>query len=216
MSETADGWARFSVRVNVSTGEVCLPLEQDGWSLAMDEGFEALNQCLIPINLREELLTKSKITDGPYLVTLNKESIRIKYAFNSNYKGVDTCKCGHSYNRHFDPYEDHDAVGCKYCQCWLFEPAVDDREVKELIQDDSWIVPVLEKAVLDNCLESIENADLRDLLMYGHKIFDHSPDKKVWHNVLSHEWNMMKELHGVNQTAKMIVDELRMGRPDDE
>lgn len=25
------------------------------------------------------------------------------------------CECGHTYYRHFDPYENMDPVGCKYC-----------------------------------------------------------------------------------------------------
>lgn len=30
--------------------------------------------------------------------------------------GDDTlCLCGHTYYRHFDPYENMDPVGCKYC-----------------------------------------------------------------------------------------------------
>jgi hypothetical protein len=33
--------------------------------------------------------------------------------------------CGHSYYRHFDPYEKMDPVGCKYCRCSQFvEPPV--------------------------------------------------------------------------------------------
>lgn len=31
------------------------------------------------------------------------------------------CKCGHSYHRHFDTYEDMDPVGCKYCGCQEFK-----------------------------------------------------------------------------------------------
>lgn len=27
------------------------------------------------------------------------------------------CHCGHTYYRHFDSYEDMEAVGCKYCSC---------------------------------------------------------------------------------------------------
>lgn len=29
--------------------------------------------------------------------------------------------CGHPYVRHFDPYEDFEAVGCKYCDCRVFK-----------------------------------------------------------------------------------------------
>ena len=34
---------------------------------------------------------------------------------------VFTCKCGHSYERHFDPYQNMDHVGCKYCDCDQFD-----------------------------------------------------------------------------------------------
>jgi hypothetical protein len=30
------------------------------------------------------------------------------------------CECGHTYVRHFDPAEDYDPVGCKYCYCPYF------------------------------------------------------------------------------------------------
>ena len=31
------------------------------------------------------------------------------------------CDCGHPYYRHFDTYEDMLAIGCKYCECEVFE-----------------------------------------------------------------------------------------------
>lgn len=31
------------------------------------------------------------------------------------------CVCGHPYYRHFDPYENMEAVGCKYCACTTFK-----------------------------------------------------------------------------------------------
>jgi len=36
-----------------------------------------------------------------------------------------SCKCGHSYERHFDPYEGGAHVGCKYCDCGRFDPDPD-------------------------------------------------------------------------------------------
>lgn len=35
------------------------------------------------------------------------------------------CKCGHTYYRHFDSYEDMEPVGCKYCGCSCFEDKED-------------------------------------------------------------------------------------------
>lgn len=33
------------------------------------------------------------------------------------------CQCGHSYYRHFDPYEGMEDAGCKYCGCSTFAEA---------------------------------------------------------------------------------------------
>lgn len=33
------------------------------------------------------------------------------------------CKCGHTYHRHFDTYDDMRDIGCKYCQCMTFDKA---------------------------------------------------------------------------------------------
>ena len=38
------------------------------------------------------------------------------------------CKCGHPYHRHFDSYENFAPVGCKYCDCDLFEAEIDTEE----------------------------------------------------------------------------------------
>lgn len=45
------------------------------------------------------------------------------YKYNPNYGDNRVCKCGHSYHRHFDSYEQMDAVGCKYCDCFMFDEA---------------------------------------------------------------------------------------------
>lgn len=56
--------------------------------------------------------------EPPYL----KEEIRrIVLHYNPDYGDERICKCGHSYYRHFDTYEDMSAVGCKYCECYSFE-----------------------------------------------------------------------------------------------
>lgn len=43
-----------------------------------------------------------------------------KKVYNPNYGDNRICKCGHSYYRHFDSWEDMENVGCKYCGCWDF------------------------------------------------------------------------------------------------
>ena len=41
--------------------------------------------------------------------------------YNENYGDHRICDCGHSYYRHFDPYEEMSDAGCKYCACHTFE-----------------------------------------------------------------------------------------------
>lgn len=56
---------------------------------------------------------------GPYKiydVVIRKKM----FTYNSNYPEGNKCICGHAYYRHFDPYENWDAVGCKYCACTHF------------------------------------------------------------------------------------------------
>jgi len=55
--------------------------------------------------------------NGPYL---QKISVRTKYYYNPKYGDNRVCKCGHTYDRHFDSYEDMYPIGCKYCQCMEF------------------------------------------------------------------------------------------------
>lgn len=55
----------------------------------------------------------------------NLPYIRGKY--NPLYGDNRICTCGHSYVRHFDPFEDMDAVGCKYCICNQFTPMDGDK-----------------------------------------------------------------------------------------
>lgn len=36
------------------------------------------------------------------------------------------CECGHTYEKHFDSYDDNYPVGCKYCDCVNFVEKKDD------------------------------------------------------------------------------------------
>ncbi len=58
--------------------------------------------------------------EQPYLeiITINTDR-----KYNPNYGDDRNCKCGHPYYRHFDTYEQMEAVGCKYCHCYGFEEA---------------------------------------------------------------------------------------------
>jgi hypothetical protein len=58
--------------------------------------------------------------ERPYLEVVTVDTYR---RYNSKYGDDRKCKCGHSYFRHFDSYEQMEAVGCKYCVCSVFEEA---------------------------------------------------------------------------------------------
>lgn len=52
----------------------------------------------------------------PYIIKLIPT-----YNYNPEYGDDERCRCGHSYYRHFDSYEDMYACGCKYCACDTFK-----------------------------------------------------------------------------------------------
>lgn len=45
----------------------------------------------------------------------------VNESYNPNYGDNRLCKCGHTYERHFDSYDNMYPVGCKYCGCTKFE-----------------------------------------------------------------------------------------------
>lgn len=58
--------------------------------------------------------------EQPYIV---KELVEVKITrcYNPKYGDSRMCECGHTYARHFDPYENMATVGCKYCNCYDFK-----------------------------------------------------------------------------------------------
>jgi hypothetical protein len=50
--------------------------------------------------------------EKPYLEEVKTVIVR---HYNPKYGDDRICKCGHSYYRHFDTYEDMYPIGCKYC-----------------------------------------------------------------------------------------------------
>lgn len=41
--------------------------------------------------------------------------------YDSEFGDETICKCGHPYYRHFDPFDGNQHVGCKYCDCSIFQ-----------------------------------------------------------------------------------------------
>ena len=54
----------------------------------------------------------------PYLY---RKKVTVVKEYNPNYEDARICRCGHPYHRHFDGYDNMEACGCKYCQCFIFE-----------------------------------------------------------------------------------------------
>lgn len=50
-----------------------------------------------------------------------------RLAYDPNFGDDKECAhCGHPYSRHFDPYENDEPVGCKYCNCMRFVEVNDE------------------------------------------------------------------------------------------
>lgn len=64
--------------------------------------------------------------EEPYII---EEIVIKKKRYNPNYGNDKVCECSHTYDRHFDGYENMKAVGCKYCECDEFKPQPDFREL---------------------------------------------------------------------------------------
>ena len=63
-------------------------------------------------------------SNTPYL---EKNEVVTTWLYNPEYGDDRTCICGHPYYRHFDSYNDNEAIGCKYCDCDVFEELNDAR-----------------------------------------------------------------------------------------
>jgi hypothetical protein len=67
---------------------------------------------------KQDVSSFTKEQEKPYIIT---ETVKESHKYNPKYGDNRECECGHSYYRHFDSYEDMCAVGCKYCECYLFK-----------------------------------------------------------------------------------------------
>lgn len=61
--------------------------------------------------------------DPEIIKILNGLTDEIERSWNPNRDQQEKCTCSHSYERHFDSYEDMYPIGCKYCECDTFERA---------------------------------------------------------------------------------------------
>lgn len=49
------------------------------------------------------------------------QEFKWEYSWDKTRDQNEKCKCGHTYYRHFDSYENMEPVGCKYCPCYRFK-----------------------------------------------------------------------------------------------
>jgi len=79
-----------------------------------------------PFATDEEIRLAVKSFEAGVEAVLNGDfSHTIKACYNPEFGDYRKCKCGHSYYRHFDPYEQYRHVGCKHCECFDFEEATE-------------------------------------------------------------------------------------------
>lgn len=60
------------------------------------------------------------MSNEPYIY---KQRVITEMLYNPEYGDNRICVCGHTYHRHFDSYENMEACGCKYCECYTFVEA---------------------------------------------------------------------------------------------
>ena len=98
--------------------------EEDAKRFASDTNMVVQKGETTTLEIEEEEKEGELIGDktSPYL--LFKYS-QIREVYNPDYGDDRICECGHSYGRHFDPYDGNAAVGCKYCMCYRFKEKVD-------------------------------------------------------------------------------------------
>jgi hypothetical protein len=68
--------------------------------------------------------------DGIELPYISTATVEVEHKYNPKYGAYKECECGHDYHRHFDGYEDNEAVGCKYCRCNHFKARTDVKKTK--------------------------------------------------------------------------------------
>jgi predicted nucleic acid-binding Zn-ribbon protein len=71
--------------------------------------------------------------EKPYLERV-ETIVVVHREYNHNYGDERVCQCGHVYYRHFDPYEEMSAVGCKYCGCSQFVEITNEQIAGQFVE----------------------------------------------------------------------------------
>lgn len=115
----------------------------------------------------QQLDSKVEIIQQPYFKTFKVE---MGYNYNPNYGDDRICKCGHSYYRHFDSYENMDAVGCKYCGCFNFEELNEEDKVDFSVITEDWFKHIFDEIYNNETINSIEITNRIDELFIRFKL----------------------------------------------
>lgn len=85
---------------------------------AADAGFMTATPMEI-VNFIQSIMESDKLKLTPPRKTfrIHRRSHNSDNAYDPDFGDDRICKCGHSYVRHFDPYDNNRFVGCKYCGC---------------------------------------------------------------------------------------------------
>ena len=101
------------------TGITIIPYSSDPYYNPMLRVCESESSLYLSYDEEKE---RYEVREGnPYDGELIPEVVSSVY--DPDYGDGKLCECGHTYHRHFDPYEDNAPVGCKYCGCFEFEAA---------------------------------------------------------------------------------------------
>lgn len=86
--------------------------------------------------LIEGLYAQQAMTDWGGISSYNVlnaviEESRADGTYDPSYGDDEICsnpECGHTYGRHYDPFDNDEHVGCKYCPCYDFQDSWIERE----------------------------------------------------------------------------------------
>ena len=137
------------------------------------------------------------LMDSPYLITYKAE-----LNYNPAFGDDRICKCGHEYEKHFDPYDNYERTGCKYCECLTFICEEQYMPWKLFLDDerdpigDDWIVcrDVYEAIV------ACADRGLPEYVSFDHDLGDSNKDFNTGYsfahwiidNVLDGRWELPK------------------------
>jgi hypothetical protein len=86
------------------------------------ETYEEMKRLIEIYESKKDIIPEPE--QSPYVLTYE---LVTHMSYNPDFGDDRICECGHSYYRHFDPYENMEAVGCKYCGCYEFKEAKNEK-----------------------------------------------------------------------------------------